>query len=56
MRPIGQFDNLPYVGYLTAGVLALFGGFLILSAPPANNRAMMGRKGAETQEPKRPCS
>lgn len=57
MRPSGQFDNLPYVGFLTAGVLALFGGFLILSVPPANNnRATTGRKGAETQEPKQPCS
>jgi hypothetical protein len=33
LRRAADPDTLAHVGFLTAGLLAIFGGFLILSAP-----------------------
>jgi hypothetical protein len=55
IRRPGDVDTLAHVGFLIAGFLAIFGGFLILSAPLTDAaRTTTGRRGIEKPDANNP--
>jgi hypothetical protein len=49
IRQTVAFDSLPYIGFLVAGVLGLFGAILILSAPSPGSGSGGTAKSRERQ-------
>jgi hypothetical protein len=49
IRQTVTFDALPYIGLVVAGLLGLFGGILILSAPSSSSDSAGTAKGRERQ-------